>query len=287
MSQALTIEITRTDDPFARIPQAILNDPDLSWKAKGVLCYLLGKPSNWKVNVADLVKRSTDKEMAIRSALKELQRFGYAKLEKVRGIGGAILRWVWNVADYRKYVKDVKNPNVSPDRGFPHVGKQDVDNRYLSKNDYSKNESKKRVLPEIPEKLRSPKVEAAWAEWIEARKEQGRALSPKAASRHLQKLEKWGAEDWLIAIEASISADWQDLYPPKEKKNGSSTPAWKERQIVQELIEKHPANRDSIFYESPTAQQKEELSGLKKRFQELSVQSVALPKTNGHAVHAY
>ena len=42
-------------DPFSRVPKDVLALPHLSWKAKGILAYLLGKPSNWKIRQLDLL----------------------------------------------------------------------------------------------------------------------------------------------------------------------------------------------------------------------------------------
>ena len=48
------------------------NDPGLSWKAKGLLAYLLTKPDNWQVNVEQLRKASSNGRDSIYTALKEL-----------------------------------------------------------------------------------------------------------------------------------------------------------------------------------------------------------------------
>lgn len=122
---------SRREDPFARVPKSVLDDEHLSWKAKGILSYLLGKPPGWKVRVNDLVKHSTDGEAAVRSALKELRQLGYAKLEKERE-GGRIMGWVWQISDTPMF------PPYSPDRDF-----QDVENHHISKNDLTKNDLSK------------------------------------------------------------------------------------------------------------------------------------------------
>ena len=59
MSEA-TIRRHVTADPFARVKRAMLEASDLSWKAKGILSYLLGKPDNWQLKEADLINRGND-----------------------------------------------------------------------------------------------------------------------------------------------------------------------------------------------------------------------------------
>lgn len=116
------------DDPFARISKKLLADKNLSWKAKGILCYLLGKPPQWKVRVSDLVNQSPEGERAVRSGLNELRDAGYAKFERAVD-GGVFKEGVWKISD---------SPLFSPRCCFAHV-----DNSHLSKNDSSKNKSKK------------------------------------------------------------------------------------------------------------------------------------------------
>lgn len=91
----MIFKIARRDHGFAIIDRQILENPRLSWKAKGVLCYLLSRPADWRVLAADLVKRATDGETAVRSAMAELQSEGYAHLKKTRDGNGMLAGSVW------------------------------------------------------------------------------------------------------------------------------------------------------------------------------------------------
>lgn len=128
------ILMARKEDPFARVPKSLLNDSRLSWKAKGVIAYLLGKPSDWKTNVVDISARSTDGVKAIRSALNELRRFGYAKLDKIQDSSGKIIEWVWKISD---------SPIFSPDAPNGQVAKGDVPNRHCTKIESTKKDCTK------------------------------------------------------------------------------------------------------------------------------------------------
>ena len=153
---------SKKGDPFARVPKTILNNPALSWKAKGVLAYLLGKPDGWTAQVTDICNKGSDKECAVRSALKELRGTGYADLLGMRN-GGKITKWVLRVSDSPIFSK-------SPDRDFPDVEKPDVENRHLSKkegieNEKSKNDPKQtarelaeRIYSVYPKKAGHPKA---------------------------------------------------------------------------------------------------------------------------------
>lgn len=72
------IEITRRKTGFTQVYNHFLEDSSLSWKAKGIFIYILSRPKGWKLNIkGDVSKRSTDKERAIYSGIKELVDSGY------------------------------------------------------------------------------------------------------------------------------------------------------------------------------------------------------------------
>ena len=66
---------------FVIIDRDVVRDTRLSWKARGLLAYLLSQDDNWEISLRQLVKASPgDKETSLRSAFKELVKTGYAKL---------------------------------------------------------------------------------------------------------------------------------------------------------------------------------------------------------------
>lgn len=162
MSQTI-YKMAGTRDPFARIPHTLLEDERLSWQAKGILCYLVGKPDGWKVRVGDLVKRGRDGEHAIRSGLKELRAAGYAELVRVRDEKGKMKEWAWRISD---------QPVFHPDGGFPHV-----DNHHLSKKEDSKKESKE--TEETAEVSAAVNFGAIWRPDERTKAEKLRSIRPR------------------------------------------------------------------------------------------------------------
>lgn len=66
---------------FTRIDNSLINDEGLSYKARGILAYLLSKPDNWTVSIGDISNKSEkDGKESIKSAFKELVDKGYAVL---------------------------------------------------------------------------------------------------------------------------------------------------------------------------------------------------------------
>ena len=62
---------------FTTIPNEILNNPKLSFRAKGVVCYLLSKPEDWHISVKQLTSSSKEGRDAIYTAFDELIEQGY------------------------------------------------------------------------------------------------------------------------------------------------------------------------------------------------------------------
>ena len=54
-----------------------LKDKRLSFKAKGILAYMLSLPDDWVFYETEIIKHATDGKQSLRSGLKELQETGY------------------------------------------------------------------------------------------------------------------------------------------------------------------------------------------------------------------
>ncbi|MFB2832924.1 hypothetical protein [Floridanema evergladense] len=80
--------------PWVAIDKTPLEDARLSFKARGVMAYLLCKPDDWTVNLNHLTTVSEkDGKEAIQSALKELEKLGYIARYRGRNDKGRITGW--------------------------------------------------------------------------------------------------------------------------------------------------------------------------------------------------
>jgi hypothetical protein len=70
-------------NPYVMIDRTIFEVETLSYKAKGLMGYLLSRPDDWTVRMTDLIRRSTDGEHAVRTAVQELEEHGY--MVRMRG----------------------------------------------------------------------------------------------------------------------------------------------------------------------------------------------------------
>lgn len=132
-----------------------LQDQKLSFKAKGMLSYLLSLPDNWKINLTHLATVSTESIDATRSCMRELIVAGYIERKKLHDKNGRILY---------EYIIDEHNfdkiSNLS--KGLPHMENPAAVNPILlntNKETYSKeyvqsklceNESNKPIIKQEP-----------------------------------------------------------------------------------------------------------------------------------------
>ena len=81
------------DNPYVMINKEVINNPNLSFKAKGIFTYLMSKPDNWTCQVPDIIKHGTDGKASVYSAIKELRENGYMIKQPIRNDKGVITQW--------------------------------------------------------------------------------------------------------------------------------------------------------------------------------------------------
>jgi hypothetical protein len=114
---------------YVQIQNSMFEDNQLTWKAKGLLGYMLSRPDNWIIRYSDLVKRSTDGEKAIKSAIKELKKYGYLSIVRIKGEKGRFTGALWEYDDVPIIIEEVQTVDTE---GFsPYVQNAHVENAHM------------------------------------------------------------------------------------------------------------------------------------------------------------
>ena len=100
---------------FTQVDRECVNDDRLSYRARGVLIWLLDKPDDWRTNSEAIARAGAEGRDAIRKALQELEDCGYLLREKLRDDLG---KWTTIVTVYESSTK----PQVAPTTGNPASG---------------------------------------------------------------------------------------------------------------------------------------------------------------------
>lgn len=138
------LKIQKRHNPFVQIDREAIQDSSLSWKARGLLAYLLSMPSNWNIRISDLINRAPDGRDAVYSIFKELKAAGYLIHFRLRDEHGRLSLSEYHVFETPQLESDlapnqekpelVENKNLmteiqlTPNRDFPDLVKPDPEN---------------------------------------------------------------------------------------------------------------------------------------------------------------
>ncbi|MGI1827826.1 DnaD domain-containing protein [Ligilactobacillus salivarius] len=84
---------------FTTVDNTVLNDTNLSWKAKGLFVYLWSQADEWEFYETEVVKHSTDGLSSLKAGLKELETTGYLKRERKRNEQGHFKENKWILSE--------------------------------------------------------------------------------------------------------------------------------------------------------------------------------------------
>lgn len=187
------IRVRKRQNPFAQIDRSILENEELSYRAKGILCYLLSKPNNWETRIKDVINHGTEGRDAIRSAFKELRAAGHLVLVPLKSESGRLMGRSYEVHENPISSEELETrlsgnsetlESRTPEN--PTVGKP-VD--IVIKNSTNKDLSNKEEENDQIEKKEDPKEEGFAAFWDTYAKKTGRAKCLQKW-RRLKKSEK-------------------------------------------------------------------------------------------------
>lgn len=121
---------------FSIVDNKVIEDKRLSFKARGLLIYMLSKPDDWKFYTEELAKRS-DKDgiSAIKSALNEIESTGYLTRKQEHKKNGQFASQDWILTDISTIPPQVEKPLADK----PLAGKALADNQPLPNTDFKPN----------------------------------------------------------------------------------------------------------------------------------------------------
>jgi len=104
---------------FTQVPNEVLRNPELSFKAKGLLCLLLSNRDGWYSYIRTIIQMTKEGEDAIRSGIDELEehkhliRFRYRDKQTKRMMGSF---WAYTDIPGKFYMKETVE--MLDDQGF-------------------------------------------------------------------------------------------------------------------------------------------------------------------------
>lgn len=131
----------RPEQSFYTLDKSISEDPRLSWGARGLLIFLLGKPDHWEVSVVHLINQTKDavgkrsSRDAVRAILKELEAVGYLVADHARNDTGKFSGMAYTVNEVPVPPQTDKPLTGSPQTDKPSPDKPSPENPPLVSTD--------------------------------------------------------------------------------------------------------------------------------------------------------
>src|SRR5574343_460534 len=140
--------------PYVATSRAAAQDERLSFEARGMLWYLLSKPSDWTVVIGDLGHAGKCGRNRVYRILRELQKYGYLVRERVRDEKGRLATTIYRVYECPR----TQNRDMGDDAentGAPYTQNPHVDNGTLQNTDSTE---QKKELAAVPKNVTAAQV---------------------------------------------------------------------------------------------------------------------------------
>jgi len=131
--------------PYVATSRAAAQDERLSFEARGLLWYLLSKPSDWKVVIGDLMKAGHCGRNRVYRILRELQDEGYLVRERGRDEKGRLMTPIYRVYE-QPHTQNRDVDGKAETEGAPRTQNPHVDNGTLQNRD----DTEQKDLAETP-----------------------------------------------------------------------------------------------------------------------------------------
>ncbi|WP_347108338.1 conserved phage C-terminal domain-containing protein [Staphylococcus ureilyticus] len=133
-----TFRVYKESGNFVMVHKNFIHDSNLSWKAKGILLYLLSRPDDWQIYETEIVKHSNDGISGLKSGIKELEEVGYIKRNRKRDDRGRLKEYEYLVYEQPNHIRisNVGNSYI----GKTYVGESHTTNNNSTNNDLTNND---------------------------------------------------------------------------------------------------------------------------------------------------
>lgn len=132
---------------FTIVDISLLSNKELSWKAKGLLIFMLSRPDDWEFTVRGLSYFGMDGIESVSSGIEELETKGYLVRKRIREKGryGKMVYDIYEVPCQKKPIQDFpaqeKTEKNDPDLDMTELPSIDLDNIDVLNMDITSNPS--------------------------------------------------------------------------------------------------------------------------------------------------
>ena len=216
-----------------------LHDKRLSLKAVGLLSIVLSLPDDWHYTINGLVGSVKDGKDSVESAIKELKKNGYLRVDKIYPNGNYNrIQYQYTFFEKSQEVvfqplenQDIENQEVESQafenpHAYINTNKQSTNKqntKELNTNEYKeKNNKKESVNSVIAEYTENKDLQDALHGFVEMRNKARKPLTVRAMKLSLNELDKLAVDDVtkIAIVNQSIVHTWSTFYKLQNNNNG-------------------------------------------------------------------
>lgn len=228
------IRVEKTKD-YTVMSNHHLKDRQLSLKAKGLLSTILSLPDEWNYTVGGLVSICLEGESAVNSALKELKKSGYLKVDKIlpNKENGGKYEYIYNIYEQPKESQGIENQPLEkqgvesqgienqPLYKVTDLSNTNISNTYIANTNKKKKERKPSGYDEILSTIENEELKNLYYECIKMRKLIKSPMTDRALTMLINKvneLEPTDTDRQKQLLQNAIVGNWKSVYPLKDEK---------------------------------------------------------------------
>lgn len=227
------IRVEKTKD-YTVMSNYHLKDKQLSLKAKGLLSTILSLPDEWNYTVGGLVAICQEGESAVSTALKELKKSGYLKIDKIlpNKENGGKYEYIYNIYEQPRENQGIENQPLEKqaleNQGIenqPLYKSTDISSTNISNTNIAstnkKKERKQSTYDAILENVTDDSLRDLYYEYIKMRKLIKSPMTDRALVMLINKvvqLEPNSIDRQKQLLETAIMNNWKSVYPLKGDK---------------------------------------------------------------------
>lgn len=199
---------------FGVVPNDLLNNKQISFKAKGIYAYIQSKPDGWDFSIERISWDCNEGQSSVRSGIQELEKAGYLLRKMYKNHKGH------NQYDYYLYDKPTyENPTLEN----PSLENPTLENQRTNKerDKVKKNISKKEFLI-IPFEENSLRFEL-FTKWLEYKKEKKQSYTKSGFESLIKKMDIYTDLELEAMMENSMANNWSGIFPFKKEINNQPT----------------------------------------------------------------
>ena len=207
-----TATIKKYKVSFTQVSNVILNDPNLSLRAKGLYAYLFSKPDGWEFHPDAIAKDLQESIKTIRSITRELIDCGYIDRTQSNQ-GGKFGGIIYTFLD--PTVKEPCNPFSAYGKKVTHNNTESITNTE-TKNSFINKTIKKLSLFADYEYLFDALEQ--WLQYKQSRRQSYKSdKSILIFCKHLHELSGGNADIAMQVVEQSMANNWSGIFPLKSQ----------------------------------------------------------------------